>query len=439
MPRVLGDRHRQHQPLGLAVLGDQRHAVAAVLGGGRAARSRAGWPSIRTSPSTPRSTPKSASSSSRWPWPSRPPRPTISPLPTLERDVVEPVGPAQVPDLQHRLGGRVALRLGRVDVRPLAPDHQLDDLLLVPLALREGLDVAAVAEHRAGVGQRLDLVHAVRDVEERQALVAQLVEDRVDLLDVGAGQGRGRLVEDQEPRVAAQRLGDLDHLPARQGQVASPAPSGFTSSQPTRASSSSARRRWARRSIRPKRRGGSAMQMLSATERSGISDSSWKMQTMPAALAAGGSAKRTSLPVEAHGALVRLHHAGDDLDQRRLAGAVLAQDGVDRALAAGEVDALQRPHAAIALADAGELEEGRCDVGHRLSRGNGLPGQGGGPARAGPPGQRGLDPRPRPRVGRGPSYFTLSADFAMMSGALMFTPQGGNSFAAKKLSVRLDQ
>ena len=38
------------------------------------------------------------------------------------------------------------------------------------------------------------------------------------------------------------------------------------------------------------------MEMLSATERSGSSDSSWKMQTMPAALAEAGSGKRTGLP-----------------------------------------------------------------------------------------------------------------------------------------------
>ena len=36
-------------------------------------------PSISSSPLTPFSTPNSASSSSRWPWPSRPPRPTTSP------------------------------------------------------------------------------------------------------------------------------------------------------------------------------------------------------------------------------------------------------------------------------------------------------------------------------------------------------------------------
>ena len=41
-----------------------------------------GLPSISTVPEQPRSTPKKASSNSRWPWPSSPPRPTTSPAPT---------------------------------------------------------------------------------------------------------------------------------------------------------------------------------------------------------------------------------------------------------------------------------------------------------------------------------------------------------------------
>ena len=62
-----------------------------------------------------------------------------------------------------------------------------------------------------------------------------------------------------------------------------------------------------------------------------MSDSSWKMQAMPAALAAAGSGEDDLAPLQHHAALVRRDHAGHDLDQRRLAGAVLAEDGVDAA------------------------------------------------------------------------------------------------------------
>ncbi len=71
---------------------------------------------------------------------------------------------------------------------------------------------------------------------------------------------------------------------------------GWMSAPPASVSAASASRRCARRSIMPKRVGGAAAMMLSATERSGISESSWKIGTIPAALAAAGSGKLTSWP-----------------------------------------------------------------------------------------------------------------------------------------------
>ena len=103
-----------------------------------ALRARAGWrwrrglPSISTSPVTPRSTPNSASSSSRWPWPSSPPRPTTSPARTLQRDVL--AGGRSSRDCAPRatggssLGARAGLR--REDVAVFAADHHLDDLVV---------------------------------------------------------------------------------------------------------------------------------------------------------------------------------------------------------------------------------------------------------------------------------------------------------------------
>ena len=82
--------------------------------------------------------------------------------------------------------------------------------------------MAAVAEHRRAVGKRLDLVHAVRDVEDRDVLRLQTRQQGVDLLHVGARQSGGRLVEDQKPRLLSKGLGDFHHLPARQRQVAHP-------------------------------------------------------------------------------------------------------------------------------------------------------------------------------------------------------------------------
>ncbi len=133
--------------------------------------------------------------------------------------------------------------------------------------------------------------------------------------------------------------------------------SGWMSSAPARASASSAIRRCALRSIMPNRVGGSEMTMLSATLRSGISDSSWKMQTMPACVGRGRRGEGDLAAVERHAAFVGRDDAGHDLDQGRFAGAVFAEDGVDAPGVTDKLGLLQRPHAAIALRDALHAEE----------------------------------------------------------------------------------
>ena len=100
-----------------------------------------------------------------------------------------------------------------------AADHHLDDFVVGLRPRDVARDVGAVAENGAFVGEFGDLVHAVRDIEERQPLVAQPLQHDEHLGDVRRRQGRRRLVENENARLARQRLGDLDHLPARQRQV----------------------------------------------------------------------------------------------------------------------------------------------------------------------------------------------------------------------------
>ncbi len=173
---------------------------------------------------------------------------------------------------------------------------------------------------------------------------------------------------------------------------------GWMSSAPARASASSAMRRCALRSIRPKRCGGLLIAMLSATDRSGINDSSWKMQTMPAAFAAAGDCERDRLAVQQHAALVGHHDAGHALDERRLACTVLAEHGVDAAGLDHEVGRLQRMHAAVALADALQVEQA-----HPSSR-------------------------------RHDRAYLLASDCPMISCAVKLMSQVGNALPTKKLS-----
>ena len=73
--------------------------------------------------------------------------------------------------------------------------------------------------------------------------------------------------------------------------------------------------------------------MLSSTVRSRTSVISWKAVWMPRRCAARGESSRASLPKTLDAALVGQHQAGQQLDDGRLAGAVLAEQRMDRARA----------------------------------------------------------------------------------------------------------
>ena len=58
------------------------------------------------------------------------------------------------------------------DVGQLPPDHESNDLPLGQLARRSSGDELPVAHHRDTVGESEDLVDAMADVDDRDALVA---------------------------------------------------------------------------------------------------------------------------------------------------------------------------------------------------------------------------------------------------------------------------
>ena len=72
-----------------------------------------------------------------------------------------------------------------------------------------------------------------------------------------------------------------------------------------------------------------------------------------------GASDRDRLAVEQDLAAIGLMHAGDDLDERRLAGAVLAEQRVNFAGMKGERDILERLGGVEALGDAADLQDRR--------------------------------------------------------------------------------
>ena len=82
----------------------------------------------------------------------------------------------------------------------------------------------------------------------------------------------------------------------------------------------------------------------------------WCTMPMPRVDGVGGDGERHRLAVDADRALVGLLHAVEDLHQGRLAGAVLAHDGVDGAAAHGDVDVVVGHDPREPLGDAAQLQ-----------------------------------------------------------------------------------
>ena len=156
-----------------------------------------------------------------------------------------------------------------------------------------------------------------------------------------ARQRRGGLVEDQHPRLLRGRLDDLGQLLLAGAEVGRPAASGRYRRRARRTARAPAAPAW-RSSIMPKRSLASRVRkMFWATLSVGTRLISWKIIEMPArwpprALCSVSGVPSTSIvPSLGH------VHAVQDLEDRRFAGAVAAEQRMDLAIGDAQVDALR--------------------------------------------------------------------------------------------------
>ena len=91
-------------------------------------------------------------------------------------------------------------------------EHHLDQRAPVDLVDRVRRDALAVAQHGHAVAELEHLVEPVRDEDDASALRDELAGRPEHALDLRLAEGRGRLVEDEQPRVADEQPGDLDEL-----------------------------------------------------------------------------------------------------------------------------------------------------------------------------------------------------------------------------------
>ena len=359
--RVLGERHPRHRAAPEPLLRHEAQAEPAPASRRASARPRC----RRSAPGTsrraaPRRT--SRSSSSCWPLPETPAMPTISPECTSRWMSLRSV-PNGSSDACESPASRSRTSPPSVGApcsqhRQVLADHHPRHRLRRFLRRDAGAGHLAAAQHRRRVAELLDLVELVADVEDAAALRGELAQRLEELAHRLRRQHRRRLVHDQELRVLQQAADDLDALAlADRQRVHEPARidrAGRTSPTPSRCAAARSPRSGAP---------GSASATFSTTVSVSNSEKCWNTMPMPSARACAGLAGVDRLALPEHLAVGRPRHAVDDLHQRRLAGAVLAEHRVDLAGHHREIDAVVGDDRRIDLADAAQLEARRRAAG----------------------------------------------------------------------------
>ena len=209
-----------------------------------------------------------------------------------------------------------------------AADHERDDLLFRNIGDREAADVRAVSQHGQVVAEAPNLLHPVGDEDRGDAPLPQPLDQPLQPFHILGGKRRGRLVQQQDPGLARDRTGNLDpllggkvecrdlhagvdiveaHVPKHLAHELFRAPPAHLPEQPR----------------------GLVGQQHVLRDREVLDQRDFLIGGLDAAAVRGpGTAQPCTLAEEGDIAGVRPDQAAENLDQRGLAGAVLAQQRV---------------------------------------------------------------------------------------------------------------
>jgi hypothetical protein len=233
---------------------------------------------------------------------------------------------------------------------------------------RARIDAAAVAQHGDLVGDREHLVHAVRDVDDGHAAVAQAADDLEHLLDFVAAQRGGRLVHQQHLGIDADGLGNLQQLALGDAQATQQA---LRVEHEADLGQPAASLLAHRRPVQPTQRVAAF-----APEKEVLVDAQLRHLVELLMDDRNAQALRVARVTQLQRHAVELDHtlvaaidAGHDLQQRRLARAVFADQRMHFAAAQREVHLVQRLDAGKTLADPARAQPDWPFVGLRFVRG----------------------------------------------------------------------
>ena len=113
-----------------------------------------------------------------------------------------------------------AVRLALIKIAQRSSDHHLDDFCRLQLLTRQFADVSPITQHRDAIGQGIDFGHAVTDVDDGDAFIAQFAHDGKQRIGFTVGKCGGRLIHDQDTSAMDQRPGDFNLLLLGDGELA---------------------------------------------------------------------------------------------------------------------------------------------------------------------------------------------------------------------------
>ena len=216
-------------------------------------------------------------------------------------------------------------------------------------------DEPSLPEDRDLVAERERLVQLVRDEDDRLALLLQPGQHLRQLGDALRRQHRRRLVEDQHARAAPERLDDLHLLLVAEREVGRLRAGVDLDAQLARQLGEALSRG------RPVE-----AQAVAVAEHQVLEHGECGDQRRVLVHSADPELERPPRrrdgrldPLDADPAGVGAEQAGQNADQRRLAGAVLAEQAVHLAGAEGQVDVVVREHSGERLRDPDQLDD-RC-------------------------------------------------------------------------------
>ena len=293
-----------------------------------------------------------------------------------ERDVLKPPVAAELLDPQQ-LGAWFVDARARVLIEP-PTEHMLRKGSHVEARRRPIRDLDAVAKDNDAFADGEDLGQLVADENHGDAVRLEATYDIEQRLDFAFGQRRGRLVHGDQPGALNEGAGDRHDLLVGDAQLldqrvqrhvdadhAQPL-LGDPPDRPPGNQSPALRQLVVEGDVLGDRQVGKQGKILIDHLEAGAH----RVDRLP---------DRSRPPVHFDGSRVRRHHAGEDLDESRLAASVLAGETDDLARFDGETDLMQRMNAGKRLAHAlhteqllrrhgfsrpngGAAPEGRCAV-----------------------------------------------------------------------------